>query len=103
MFVDCSAINPETVKCITTLFAGTSVEFVDSCIVGGPPKGNENPTFYWSAEDVKIMDEFTALSKYGLKVSPLKGEGAGVGDASALKIRMLKSQKEEQDCTPRWC
>ncbi|KAG1742116.1 6-phosphogluconate dehydrogenase C-terminal domain-like protein [Suillus lakei] len=85
-FVDCNAINPETVKRIAALFAGTSLKFVDAGIIGGPPKGDYDPTFYASAEDEKILDEFTALSKYGLKVSPLKGEGAGVGDASALKM-----------------
>ncbi|KAG2358933.1 6-phosphogluconate dehydrogenase, partial [Suillus spraguei] len=62
------------------------IRFVDAGIIGGPPKGDYNPTFYASAEDVKLLDEFTALSKYGLKVSPLKGEGVGVGDASALKM-----------------
>ncbi|KAG2128523.1 6-phosphogluconate dehydrogenase C-terminal domain-like protein [Suillus bovinus] len=85
-FVDCNAVNPETVKRIAALFSGTGIEFVDASIIGGAPRGDHNPTFYASAEDVKILDEFTALSKYGLKVSPLKGEGAGVGDASALKI-----------------
>jgi 3-hydroxyisobutyrate dehydrogenase-like beta-hydroxyacid dehydrogenase len=85
-FVDCNAVNPETVKRIAALFAGTSIGFVDAGIIGGPPKGDQNPTFYASAEDVRILDEFTALSKYGLKVSPLTGEGAGVGDASALKM-----------------
>lgn len=85
-FVDCNAVNPETVKRIAALFAGTSIEFVDAGIIGGPPKGNYDPTFYASAEDGKMLDEFTALSNYGLKVSPLKGEGVGVGDASALKM-----------------
>ncbi|KAG2125966.1 6-phosphogluconate dehydrogenase C-terminal domain-like protein [Suillus clintonianus] len=85
-FVDCNAVNPETVKRIAALFAGTSVKFVDAGIIGGPPKGNYDPTFYASAEDGKMLDEFTALSNYGLKVSPLKGEGVGVGDASALKM-----------------
>ncbi|KAG2128033.1 6-phosphogluconate dehydrogenase C-terminal domain-like protein [Suillus bovinus] len=85
-FVNCNAVNPETVKRIAALFAGTGIEFVDAGIIGGPPRGDQNPTFYASAEDVKILDEFTALSKYGLKVSPLKGKDAGVGDASALKM-----------------
>ncbi|KAG2113844.1 6-phosphogluconate dehydrogenase C-terminal domain-like protein [Suillus discolor] len=85
-FVDCNAVNPETVKRIAALFAGTSIRFVDAGIIGGPPKGDQNPTFYASAEDVKILDEFTALSKYGLKLSPLKGKGVGIGDASALKM-----------------
>ncbi|KAG2052443.1 6-phosphogluconate dehydrogenase C-terminal domain-like protein [Suillus hirtellus] len=85
-FVDCNAVNPETVKRIAALFSGTSIRFVDAGIIGGPPKGDQNPTFYASAEDVKILDEFTALSKYGLKLSPLKGKGVGIGDASALKM-----------------
>lgn len=85
-FVDCNAVNPETVKRIAALFSGTGIRFVDAGIIGGPPKGDRDPTFYASAEDVKILDEFTALSKYGLKVSPLKGDGAGIGDASALKM-----------------
>ncbi|KAG2072255.1 6-phosphogluconate dehydrogenase C-terminal domain-like protein [Suillus decipiens] len=85
-FVDCNAVNPKTVKRIAALFAGTSMGFVDASIIGWPPKDDYNPTFYASAEDVKILDGFTALSKYGLKVSPLRGEGVGVGDASALKM-----------------
>ncbi|EEB95325.1 hypothetical protein MPER_05718, partial [Moniliophthora perniciosa FA553] len=33
------------------------------------------------------LDEFVALgTKYGLNIIPLKGEGSGVGDASALKM-----------------
>ncbi|KAG1809462.1 hypothetical protein EV424DRAFT_1422961, partial [Suillus variegatus] len=67
-FVDCNAVNPETVKRIAALFSGTSIRFVDAGIIGGPPKGDQN------------------LSKYGLKLSPLKGKGVGIGDASALKM-----------------
>ncbi|KIK39187.1 hypothetical protein CY34DRAFT_808571 [Suillus luteus UH-Slu-Lm8-n1] len=85
-FVDCNAVNPETVKRIAALFAGKSIEFVDAGIIGGPPEGDRDPTFYASAEDVRILDEFTTLSEYGLKISPLKGEGVGIGDASALKM-----------------
>jgi 3-hydroxyisobutyrate dehydrogenase-like beta-hydroxyacid dehydrogenase len=99
-FVDCNAVNPETVKRIAALFAGTSIGFVDAGIIGGPPKGDQNPTFYASAEDVRILDEFTALSKYGLKVSPLTGEGAGVGDASALKMSYAVSEDGKRiSCT----
>ncbi|OJA10514.1 hypothetical protein AZE42_01705 [Rhizopogon vesiculosus] len=85
-FVDCNAVNPETVKRIAGLFAETSIGFVDAGIIGGPPKDNYDPTFYASAEDEGVLDEFAGLSKYGLKVSLLKGEGVGIGDASALKM-----------------
>ncbi|KAF9219613.1 hypothetical protein BS17DRAFT_789068 [Gyrodon lividus] len=88
VFADCNAVSPETVKRIAGIFAGTGIKFVDAGIIGGPPRDGYDPTFYASAaaEDWQILDEFVALSKYGLKVSPLKGEGVGVGDASALKM-----------------
>ncbi|KAG2339397.1 hypothetical protein BDR05DRAFT_967933, partial [Suillus weaverae] len=87
-FVDCNAVNLETVKRIVALlvFAGQASSLLMPGIIGGLPKGGKNPTFYASAKNVKFLDELTALSKYGLKASPLKGEGAGVGDASALKM-----------------
>ncbi|KAH7920692.1 6-phosphogluconate dehydrogenase C-terminal domain-like protein [Leucogyrophana mollusca] len=88
VFADCNAVSPETAKRIAGVFAGTHIKFVDAGIIGGPPKDSYDPTFYASvdARDGSILDAFTALSKYGLKVSPLKGEGVGVGDASALKM-----------------
>jgi hypothetical protein len=33
-----------------------------------------------------VLEEFAALSQYGLKISLLKGAGAGIGDASSLKL-----------------
>ncbi|KIJ67502.1 hypothetical protein HYDPIDRAFT_149143 [Hydnomerulius pinastri MD-312] len=88
VFADCNAVSPETVKRIAGIFAGTGIRFIDAGIIGGPPKDGYDPVFYASAdaEDGDILDQFTALSKYGLRVSPLKGEGAGVGDASTLKM-----------------
>ncbi|KAH0827317.1 6-phosphogluconate dehydrogenase C-terminal domain-like protein [Lanmaoa asiatica] len=88
VFADCNAVSPETVKHIAEIFAGTGIKFIDASIIGGPPKDGYDPTFYASAtaEDRNILDAFVALSRYGLKVSPLTGEGAGVGDASALKM-----------------
>lgn len=87
-FADCNAVSPETVKRIAQTFVGTTISFVDAGIIGGPPKGEYDPVFYASAnpEDLSVLDEFVGLSKYGLKVSALRGEGAGVGDASALKM-----------------
>ncbi|TFY59163.1 hypothetical protein EVJ58_g5956 [Rhodofomes roseus] len=87
-FADCNAVSPETVKKIAALFAGSGTGFVDAGIIGGPPKDGYDPVFYASAapEVSDLLDDFAGLSKYGLKVSPLRGEGAGVGDASALKM-----------------
>ncbi|OCH85682.1 6-phosphogluconate dehydrogenase C-terminal domain-like protein [Obba rivulosa] len=87
-FADCNAVSPQTVKRIAGLFAGTGISFVDAGIIGGPPKDGYDPVFYASADpaDVGVLDSFVGLGKYGLRISPLKGEGAGVGDASALKM-----------------
>ncbi|KAJ4483672.1 6-phosphogluconate dehydrogenase C-terminal domain-like protein [Lentinula aciculospora] len=87
IFVDCNAVSPATVKRISALFSQSSpsIRFIDSGIIGGPPQDAYNPTFYASANDKDALDKFEQLSKSGLKISLLK-EGAGVGDASALKM-----------------
>ncbi|KAI0347515.1 6-phosphogluconate dehydrogenase C-terminal domain-like protein [Trametopsis cervina] len=87
-FADCNAVNPETVKNISSLFTGSHIKFIDAGIIGGPPDGDYNPTFYASSapDDEQELDAFVALSNYGLKIKALKGEGANVGDASALKM-----------------
>ncbi|KAF5351720.1 hypothetical protein D9756_007468 [Leucocoprinus leucothites] len=88
VYADCNAVNDKTVQRIAELFRGTSVAFVDASIIGGPPKGSYNPTFYASAdpEDRKALKAFLSLSSLGLVIKVLDGEGAHVGDASALKM-----------------
>lgn len=88
VFADCNAVNPQTAKRIAQLFDGSPISFVDAGIIGGPPSDTYNPTIYASAhpEDKDKLDGFAGLSKYGLRIEALKGEGAGVGDASALKM-----------------
>ncbi|KAG2127700.1 hypothetical protein DEU56DRAFT_527724 [Suillus clintonianus] len=87
-FVDCNAVNPETVKRIGGLFKETSMTFIDAGIVGTPPRVGWDPTFYACSEpgSESVLEEFSALSQHGLKVSLLKGAGAGIGDASSLKL-----------------
>ncbi|KAI0331019.1 6-phosphogluconate dehydrogenase C-terminal domain-like protein [Cubamyces sp. BRFM 1775] len=93
-FVDCNAVSPETAKKIARVFdtddggSGSGVRFVDAGIVGGPPTDGYDPAFYASADprDEGLLDEFVALGKWGLRIVPLRGEGAGIGDASALKM-----------------
>ncbi|KAJ7732473.1 6-phosphogluconate dehydrogenase C-terminal domain-like protein [Mycena maculata] len=89
VFADCNAVNPESVKRMAALFDGTGITFLDGVIIGLPPTDGWNPGIYVSAapEDTAVLDEFTLMStKFGLNVLPLKGEGAGIGDASALKM-----------------
>ncbi|THH28513.1 hypothetical protein EUX98_g5664 [Antrodiella citrinella] len=88
VFVDCNAVNPDTVKRIAGIFSGSPVAFVDAGIIGGPPSEGYDPVFYASAnpQDDAVLSAFEGLGEYGLKISALRGEGAGVGDASALKM-----------------
>ncbi|THG95578.1 hypothetical protein EW026_g6100 [Hermanssonia centrifuga] len=87
-FADCNAVNPETAKLIASVFVDTPIKFIDAGIIGGPPQGPYDPVFYASADvgDEDVLDEFAGLQVHGLKVKLLKGEGASVGDASALKM-----------------
>ncbi len=87
-FADCNAVNPETAKLIASVFVDTPIKFIDAGIIGGPPQGQYDPVFYASADvgDEDVLDEFAGLQVHGLKVKLLKGEGASVGDASALKM-----------------
>ena len=87
-FADCNAVSPDTVKGIARVFDGSSIRFVDASIIGGPPTDGYDPAFYASAapEDADVLDGFIGLSAWGLRAIALKGEGAGVGDASALKM-----------------
>ncbi|KAF7321493.1 NAD-binding phosphogluconate dehydrogenase-like protein [Mycena kentingensis (nom. inval.)] len=87
VFVDANAVNPVTVKKIAALFTGTRVKFVDAGIIGGPPTDSGyNPTFYASADDSGALASFEQLSAFGLKISALRDNEAGIGDASALKM-----------------
>ncbi|KAF8828813.1 hypothetical protein HHX47_DHR3000364 [Lentinula edodes] len=65
--------------------SSSAIGFIDSGIIGGPPQDAYNPTFYASADDKDILLKFGRLSNFGLKISLLE-EGAGIGDASALKM-----------------
>ncbi|KAK0204998.1 hypothetical protein DFS33DRAFT_1373576 [Desarmillaria ectypa] len=89
IFADCNAVNPDTTKEMAHLFTGTKIRFLDGVIIGLPPSDTNNPGIYVSAypDDLSALDVFTEIStKFGLYVIPLKGEGAGIGDASALKM-----------------
>ncbi|KAG1728811.1 6-phosphogluconate dehydrogenase C-terminal domain-like protein [Suillus occidentalis] len=87
-FVDCNAVNPEMVKRIGGLFRETPMGFIDAGIVGTPPRDGWDPTFYACSESgsEELLEDFAVLAQYGLKVSLLKGAGAGIGDASSLKL-----------------
>lgn len=81
IFVDCNAVNPETVARVAAAITPTGSAFVDAGIIGGPPKeGYKGPTFYASGPRVA---DFAALTQFGLKIHALDGP---VGAASAVKM-----------------
>ncbi|KAJ4479735.1 hypothetical protein C8J55DRAFT_514220 [Lentinula edodes] len=89
VFIDCNAVNPSSAKQMAELFVNTSATFIDGAIVGGPPSEVYNPGLYICADpdDEAVLEELeVTLKKYGLQPFSLKGEGAGIGDASAVKM-----------------
>jgi 3-hydroxyisobutyrate dehydrogenase-like beta-hydroxyacid dehydrogenase len=81
VYVDCNAINPKTVDRVAAVIAPTDCSFVDSGIIGSPPKpGDAGPRFYASGP---AAPRFAALRQYGLDVRVLDG---AISAASALKM-----------------
>lgn len=81
VFVDCNAVNPETVQEIAAIITATGTPFVDAAIIGQPPKpGAPGPHFYASGAEAA---RFKLLGDYGLDIRVLDGP---VGAASALKM-----------------
>jgi putative dehydrogenase len=81
VYVDCNAINPKTVDRVAAVIAPTDCPFVDSGIIGSPPKpGDAGPRFYASG---LAAPRFAALRQYGLDIRVLDG---AMSTASALKM-----------------
>jgi L-threonate 2-dehydrogenase len=88
VYVDCNAINPNTVAKVAAALAPTGCPFVDAGIIGSPPKppgaGESkmagSPRFYASGP---AAPRFATLREYGLDVRVLDGALAA---ASALKM-----------------
>ncbi len=90
VYVDCNAINPNTVTRVAAAIAPTGCPFVDAGIIGPPPPANapplaaegrvSEPRFYASGE---AAPRFATLRQYGLDVRVLAGPP---GAASALKM-----------------
>lgn len=80
-YVDCNAVNPQTMLQIADAIAPTGCPFVAAGIIGPPPKpGSSNTKFYVSGATAK---DLTRLNDYGLIVRALEGE---LTAAPALKM-----------------
>ena len=92
VFADCNAVNVVTLKKTAALFSTSPIIFLDACIIGGPPSGDYVPTFYGSADVQQGLTLFkNVIEKSGIKVKILREDGAGIGDASALKMSYAAS------------
>lgn len=81
VYVDCNAVNPDTVKAIAATVGEAGCPFVDGGIIGGPPRNDyDGPNIYVSGPDAPRVE---VLNQYGLRIRTMPGP---VGDASALKM-----------------
>jgi 3-hydroxyisobutyrate dehydrogenase-like beta-hydroxyacid dehydrogenase len=81
VFVDCNAVNVETIRTIEEVMLSSGARFVDAAIIGLPPKpGAKSPAFYLSGDDAEAV---AVLGDLGLDVRIIDGP---VGAASALKM-----------------
>jgi 3-hydroxyisobutyrate dehydrogenase-like beta-hydroxyacid dehydrogenase len=76
LYIDCNAINPDTVRQIERTLEATGTPFVDASIIGQPA----SPKFYMSGPHARRTQP---LADHGLVVQVLDGP---VGAASALKM-----------------
>jgi len=81
VYADCNAVAPATAETIGRTVTSAGAPFVDAGIIGGPPRpGASGPRFYASGPDLSAL---LSLRDYGLDV---RGVGAAIGQASALKM-----------------
>ncbi len=72
VYVECNAVNPQTMLKIADVIAETGCRFAAAGIIGPPPKpGTSNTKFYASGAAAK---DFARLNDYGLIVRVLEGE-----------------------------
>ncbi len=81
IFVDCNAVDVQTVRRIAGIITASRARFVDGAIIGTPPKpGQVGPTFYFAGESAA---DLAGLEGLGLKTRIIEGP---IGAASALKM-----------------
>jgi L-threonate 2-dehydrogenase len=81
VYVECNAIAPQTAQRIAEKIQATGCRFVDSGIIGSPPKpGAKRTFFYVSGPDAASVKR---LNDYELNVTVVDGP---IGAASAMKM-----------------
>ena len=81
VYVDCNAVNVQTVRAVADLVAPTGAAFLDAAIIGLPPRfEGPGPRIHVAGDAVDALLPLRAL---GLDIRPMSG---GIGAASALKM-----------------
>lgn len=81
IYVECNAVNPQTMLAIANVIGATGCSFIGAAIIGPPPKpGSTNTKFYAAGPSAQT---FAKLNDYGLIVRVLPG---ALTAASALKM-----------------
>jgi len=81
LYVDCNAVNPQTVARIAEPVGAAGCAFVNGAIIGAPPRpGSEGPRFYVCGPHA---GRAASLRDFGLRTAIVDG---GTGAASALKM-----------------
>jgi 3-hydroxyisobutyrate dehydrogenase-like beta-hydroxyacid dehydrogenase len=80
LFAECNAIAPQTVRLLEPIITGAGGRFVDSSIIGSPPRAGHCPRFYASGP---YVGEFEQMGEFGLDLRTL---GPEVGLASGVKM-----------------
>ena len=79
-FADCNSTSPRTAEEMNAILTSTGGYFIDSSIIGGPPRDGETPRFYTSGPYAEALAE---LDGKGIQVRPI---GDTVGRASGIKM-----------------
>ena len=87
-YADMNAIAPQTVMRINNIMNNVGITFIDSGIIGSPPKaGRSNTRIYCSGPDTSALE---SLSQSGLDIRVV---GSSIGQASGLKMVYAASTK----------
>ena len=79
-YADCNAIAPQTVRKLGEVITAAGGTFIDTSIIGPPPRHPGATRFYASGPNLSLFSE---LNNHGLEVRPLSDE---IGHASAIKM-----------------
>lgn len=80
IFVDCNAISPKKTKKINKIIVEAGCHFIDSGIIGPPPRNTNTTKFYVSGLQLNKLKE---LETKRIKICPV---GKEIGRASAMKM-----------------